>query len=116
MGKLKIEKDNVVLSIDEEDLAQYEERGYTKVGAAKKVAPEKLEKEVAKLTEEVDKLTAGKEALEETNKKLTEEKEELAKEVEKLTTDKEALEERISKLEESKTEKTGDPKESNNKK
>lgn len=87
MSKLKIEKDNVVLSIDAEDLNQYEARGYTKVGAAKKVAPEKLEKEVTKLT----------------------------KEVEKLTTEKEALEERISKLEEPKTEKTGDPKESNNK-
>ena len=36
-NKIKIEKDNVILSIEEEELAQYEARGYNKVGASKKI-------------------------------------------------------------------------------
>lgn len=31
MSKIRIEKDNVILSIEEEDLAQYEARGYKKI-------------------------------------------------------------------------------------
>ena len=38
MSKIKIVKDNVLLSIEEEELAQYEARGYSKLGATKKVA------------------------------------------------------------------------------
>lgn len=30
MSKIRIEKDNVILSIEEEELAQYEARGYKK--------------------------------------------------------------------------------------
>lgn len=54
---VKIEKDNVILSIDEEDLAQYEARGYNKVGATKKVASKDLQKEVDKLAKANEELT-----------------------------------------------------------
>lgn len=43
---VKIEKDNVILSIDEEDLGQYEARGYNKVGATKKVDSKDLQKKL----------------------------------------------------------------------
>ena len=72
MSKIKIEKDNVILSIEEEELAQYKARGYDKVGATKKVASKDLEEELSKL----------KKANEDLTKKATEiekEKEELAK-------------------------------------
>ena len=49
MSKIKIEKDNVILSIDEEELAQYKARGYDKVGATKKVASKDLENEKSEL-------------------------------------------------------------------
>ena len=78
MAKIKIEKDNVILSIDEEELAQYEARGYNKVGATKKVASKDLQKEVDKLAKANEELT----------KKATEvekEKEDLAKANEELT-------------------------------
>lgn len=57
MAKIKIEKDNVLLSIEEEDFAQYEARGYNKVGATKKVASKDLEKEVSKLKKANEELT-----------------------------------------------------------
>ena len=78
MSKIKIEKDNVILSIEEEELAQYKARGYDKVGATKKVASKDLEKEISKL----------KKANEDLTKKATEiekEKEELVKANEDLT-------------------------------
>ena len=78
MSKIKIEKDNVILSIEEEELAQYKARGYDKVGATKRVASKDLEKEVSKL----------KKANEDLTKKATEiekEKEELVKANEDLT-------------------------------
>lgn len=78
MSKIKIEKDNVILSIEEEELAQYKARGYDKVGATKKVASKNLEKEISKL----------KKANEDLTKKATEiekEKEALAKANEDLT-------------------------------
>lgn len=78
MSKIKIEKDNVILSIEEEELAQYKARGYDKVGATKKVASKNLEKEISKL----------KKANEDLTKKATEiekEKEALAKANENLT-------------------------------
>ena len=58
MSKIKIVKDNVLLSIEEEELAQYEARGYSKLGATKKVASKDLEKElkkIAKVNEEIRK-------------------------------------------------------------
>ena len=67
MSKIKIVKDNVLLSIEEEELAQYEARGYSKLGATKKVASKDLEKELTKIT------------------KVEEEKTELAKVNEELT-------------------------------
>ncbi len=79
MSKMKIEKDNVVLLIEEEDLKQYEARGYSKVGA-KKVAPAELEKEIKSLSEKTEELSKS-------NEKLTAEKEELSKSNEKLTVD-----------------------------
>lgn len=41
---VKIEKDNVILSIDEEDLGQYEARGFKKIEEVTKVASSKVEK------------------------------------------------------------------------
>lgn len=77
MSKIKIVKDNVLLSIEEEELAQYEARGYSKLGATKKVAPnlEKKLKKIAKVNEELTaKIT-----------KVEEEKTELVKVNEELT-------------------------------
>ncbi len=75
---IKVEKDNVILSIEQEDLAQYEARGYNKVGATKKVASKDLEKEVNKLAKANEELTAKA-------TKIEEEKSELAKANEELT-------------------------------
>ena len=88
MSKIKIEKDNVILSIEEEELAQYKARGYDKVGATKKVASKDLEKELSKL----------KKANEDLNKKATEiekEKEELAKANDELTKKVSELEKKV---------------------
>lgn len=57
MSKIKIVKDNVLLSIEEEELAQYEARGYSKLGATKKVASN-LEKELKKIAKVNEELTA----------------------------------------------------------
>lgn len=57
MSKIRIEKDNVILSIEEEELAQYKARGYDKVGATKKVASKDLEKEISKLAKANEDLT-----------------------------------------------------------
>lgn len=77
MAKIKIEKDNALLSIDEEELTQYEARGYSRLGATKKVAPN-LEKELKKIKEVNKELTAKITQVEE-------EKSELAKVNEELT-------------------------------
>ena len=58
MSKIKIVKDNVLLSIEEEELAQYEARGYSKLGATKKVVSKDLEKELKKLAKANEELTA----------------------------------------------------------
>lgn len=58
MSKIKIVKDNVLLSIEEEELAQYEARGYSKLGATKKVASKDLEKELKKIAKVNEELTA----------------------------------------------------------
>ena len=76
MSKIRIEKDNVILSIEEEELAQYKARGYDKVGATKKVASKDLEKEeLAKANEDLTKKAT----------EIEKEKEELAKANEDLT-------------------------------
>ena len=90
MSKIKIVKDNVLLSIEEEELAQYEARGYSKLGATKKVASKDLEKELKKITKVNEELTAK-------ITKVEEEKTELVKVNEELTA-------KITKVEEEKTE------------
>lgn len=77
MSKIKIVKDNVLLSIEEEELAQYEARGYSKLGATKKVASN-LEKELKKIAKVNEELTAK-------ITKVEEEKTELVKVNEELT-------------------------------
>lgn len=54
---IKVVKDNAVLSIEQEDLAQYEARGYKKLEATKKVASKDLQKEVDKLAKANEELT-----------------------------------------------------------
>ena len=78
MSKIRVVKDNVLLSIEEEELAQYEARGYSKLGATKKVASKDLEKELKKITKVNEELTAK-------ITKIEEEKAELAKVNEELT-------------------------------
>ena len=78
MSKIKIVKDNVILSIEEEELLQYKARGFSKLGAAKKVASKDLEKELKKITKVNEELTAK-------ITKIEEEKAELAKVNEELT-------------------------------
>lgn len=78
MSKIKIVKDNVLLSIEEEELAQYEARGYSKLGVTKKVASKDLEKELKKIAKVNGELTAK-------IAKVEEEKTELVKVNEELT-------------------------------
>ena len=78
MSKIRVVKDNVLLSIDEEELTQYETRGYSKLGATKKVASKNLEKELKKIAKVNEDLTAK-------ITKVEEEKTELAKVNEDLT-------------------------------
>ena len=78
MAKIKIEKDNAILSIEEEELLQYEARGFSKLGATKKVASKDLEKELKKIAKVNEELTAK-------ITKIEEEKTELAKVNEELT-------------------------------
>lgn len=79
MSKIRVEKGNALLSIEEEELAQYEARGYSKLGATKKVASKDLEKELKKIAKANEELTIK-------IAKIEEEKAELAKANEKLTT------------------------------
>ena len=78
MSKIKVGKDNVLLSIEEEELAQYEARGYSKLGATKKVDSKDLEKDLKKITKVNEELTIK-------ITKIEEEKAELAKVNEELT-------------------------------
>lgn len=79
MSKIRVVKDNVLLSIEEEELTQYEARGYSKLGSTKKVVSKDLEKELKKITKVNEELTAK-------ITKIEEEKAELAKVNEELTT------------------------------
>ena len=78
MSKIRVEKGNALLLIEEEELAQYEARGYSKLGATKKVASKDLEKELKKIAKVNEELTAK-------ITKVEEEKAELAKVNEELT-------------------------------
>lgn len=81
---VKIEKDNVVLSVEDKDLSQYEARGYNKVGATKKVASKDLEKKVEKLVKENEELKASEEKFKESQINLVKENEELKAKVAEL--------------------------------
>lgn len=78
MSKIRVEKGNALLLIEEEELTQYEARGYSKLGATKKVASKDLEKELKKIAKVNEELTAKV-------TKVEEEKTELAKVNEELT-------------------------------
>lgn len=88
MSKIRVVKDNVLLSIDEEELTQYEARGYSKLGATKKVASKDLEKELKKIAKDNKELTAK-------IAKVEEEKTELAKVNKELTAKIEELEKKV---------------------
>ena len=81
---IKVENDNVVLSIEDKDLAQYEARGYNKVGATKKVASKDLQKEVNKLAKANEELVAKNEANEKEKAELAKANEELVAKVAEL--------------------------------
>ena len=84
MSKIKIVKDNVLLSIEEEELAQYEARGYSKLGATKKVASKDLEKELKKIAKVNEELTAKITKVEEEKTDLTKVNEELTAKIVEL--------------------------------
>lgn len=84
MSKIKIVKDNVLLSIEEEELAQYEARGYSKLGATKKVASKDLEKELKKIAKVNEELTAKITKVEEEKTELTKVNEELTAKIAEL--------------------------------
>lgn len=88
MSKIRVVKDNVLLSIEEEELTQYEARGYSKLGATKKVASKDLEKKLKKIAElnkkltvEITKVEEEKAELVKLNKELTAKIAELEKKV-----------------------------------
>lgn len=84
MSKIRIEKDNVILSIEEEELAQYKARGYDKVGATKKVASKDLEKEISKLAKANEDLTQKATEIEKEKEELAKANEDLTKKVAEL--------------------------------
>ena len=54
---IKVQRDNVVLSIDESNLGQYKARGYQEVGAKKDVTNEELKREIDRLNKVNQELT-----------------------------------------------------------
>ena len=84
MSKIRIEKDNVILSIEEEELAQYKARGYDKVGATKKVTSKDLEKEISKLKKVNEDLSKKATEAEKEKEELTKVNEDLVKKVAEL--------------------------------
>lgn len=84
MSRIKIEKDNVILSIEEEELAQYKSRGYDKVGATKKVTSKDLEKEISKLKKVNEDLSKKATEAEKEKEELTKVNEDLVKKVAEL--------------------------------
>ena len=84
MSKIRVIKDNVLLSIDEEELTQYEARGYSKLGATKKVASKDLEKELKKIAKVNEELTAKITKVEEEKTELTKVNDELTAKIAEL--------------------------------
>lgn len=84
MSKIRVEKGNALLLIEEEELAQYEARGYSKLGATKKVASKDLEKELKKIAKVNEELTAQITKVEEEKTELTKVNEELTAKIAEL--------------------------------
>ena len=84
MSKIRVEKGNALLLIEEEELAQYEARGYSKLGATKKVASKDLEKELKKIAKVNEELTAKITKVEEEKTELTKVNEELTAKIVEL--------------------------------
>ncbi len=91
MARIKVERDNVILSIEQEDLAQYEARGYKKLGATEKAASKNLDKEVTKLEKENEKLTKKVEEVENAKKELAKANEELTQKASEIEAEKTEL-------------------------
>lgn len=84
MSKIRVEKGNALLLIEEEELAQYEARGYSKLGATKKVASKDLEKELKKIAKVNEELTTKITKVEEEKTELTKVNEELTAKIAEL--------------------------------
>ena len=84
MSKIRVEKGNALLLIEEEELAQYEARGYSKLGATKKVASKDLEKELKKIAKVNEELTAKITKVEEEKTELTKVNDELTAKIAEL--------------------------------
>ncbi len=84
MSKIRVEKGNALLLIEEDELAQYEARGYSKLGATKKVASKDLEKELKKIAKVNEELSAKITKVEEEKKELAKVNEELSAKIEEL--------------------------------
>lgn len=84
MSKIRVVKDNVLLSIEEEELTQYEARGYSKLGTTKKVVSKDLEKELKKIAKLNEELTAKITKVEEEKAELTKVNEELTAKIAEL--------------------------------
>ena len=84
MSKIRVEKGNALLLIEEEELAQYEARGYSRLGATKKVASKDLEKELKKIAKVNEELTAKITKVEEEKTELTKVNEELTAKIAEL--------------------------------
>ncbi len=81
---IKVQRDNAVLSVKEEDLAQYEARGYKKIESAKKVASKDLGKELKELAKANEELTKKATDVEKEKEELAKANEELTKKVAEL--------------------------------
>lgn len=84
MSKIRVEKGNALLLIEEEELAQYEARGYSKLGATKKAASKDLEKELKKIAKVNEELTAKITKVEEEKTELTKVNDELTAKIAEL--------------------------------
>ena len=81
---VKEENINLSLSIDGEEHTQYEARGYSKLGATKKVVPKDLEKELKKVKKANEELTTKITKVEEEKTELAKVNEELIAEIAEL--------------------------------
>lgn len=70
-NKIKIERENVILSIDSEELSKYEQQGFNKLGEKnKKSSPNSILKENKQLKEKVKELEENVNKMKEENKQL----------------------------------------------